>query len=138
LTGSAGGMLRIAHRHLSKRCLVRGFHGQIIDVAFANISREVIVAVVDEMGGVYVYTVCVDGGDSKLKYPFTQQPALVLYFLGLPLSRKKLESVESQGIRKWSGKVMDNPQQHLDPISSFAAVHFPDRQTDQQIDTHTD
>lgn len=69
MTGSCGGVLRIAHRHSADRCLVRGFHGQIIDVAFANVLREVIVAVVDEMGGVYVYSVYTDT-DSTMKYPF--------------------------------------------------------------------
>jgi len=68
LTGSAGGVLRVARRHSSERCLVRGFHGQIVDVAFANIPREVVVAVVDVEGGVYVYTVYADGV-SKFKYP---------------------------------------------------------------------
>ena len=77
MTGSAGGVLRIAHRHSSERCLVRRFHGQIVDVAFANVLREVVVAVVDEVGGVYVYAVCA-GADNKLKYPFRQRSVLVL------------------------------------------------------------
>jgi len=69
LTGSAGGVLRVAHRHSSERCLIRGFHGQIIDVAFANILREVIIAVVDEEGGVYVYEVYLNDEDNAVKYP---------------------------------------------------------------------
>jgi len=69
MTGSSGGVLRIAHRHSAERCLIRGFHGPIVDVAFANILSEVVVAVVDEMGGVYVYTVYMDT-DRAIKYPF--------------------------------------------------------------------
>jgi len=61
--------LRIARRHSAERCLIRGFHGRIVDVAFANILREVIIAAVDEIGGVYVYAVGQDD-DSKIKYPF--------------------------------------------------------------------
>lgn len=38
-------------------------------MAFANILREVIIAAVDEMGGVYVYAVGQDD-DNKIKYPF--------------------------------------------------------------------
>ena len=70
-------MLRIAHRHSSERCLVRGFHGQIVDVAFANILREVIIAVVDELGSAYVYAVHL-AADSKIKYPFLHQFALTV------------------------------------------------------------
>ena len=61
-------MLRIAHRRSAERCLVRGFRGQIVDLAFANIARDVIFAAVDEVGGVYVYEVFL-GIDGKVKYP---------------------------------------------------------------------
>jgi len=40
-------------------------------VAFANILREVVIAAVDEMGGVYVYAVSLDA-DDKIKYPFVR------------------------------------------------------------------
>jgi len=74
LAGSAGGVLRIAHRHSAERCLIRGFSGQIVDTAFANILHEVVIAAVDETGRVYVYTVYLDV-ESKVKYPFMQQLA---------------------------------------------------------------
>ena len=76
MTGSAGGVLRIAHQHSAERCLIRGFQGQIVDVAFANILREVVVALVDETGGVYVYAVHLDE-HGKVKYPLMQQVASV-------------------------------------------------------------
>ena len=79
VVGSAGGVLRIAHRRSAERCLIRGFNGQVVDVTFANILNEVVVAVVDEVGKVYVYAVDLDV-NSKVKYPFVGQIFSIVHF----------------------------------------------------------
>lgn len=60
--------MRILSRRTVERALLKGFSGSVVDVAFAH-SEEVLLACVDEMGNLFVYT-CQSAKDGKIVYSF--------------------------------------------------------------------
>ena len=58
--------MRILNRRTAERALLKGFMGSVVDVAFAH-SEDVIVATIDEVGNLFVYTL-ESAQDGKIVY----------------------------------------------------------------------
>ncbi|XP_064640360.1 enhancer of mRNA-decapping protein 4-like isoform X2 [Lineus longissimus] len=56
LKGKSGGVVRITNRKTAQRSLLKGFAGLVSDIAFAYLP-EVILAVVDGIGNLHVYSI---------------------------------------------------------------------------------
>jgi hypothetical protein len=67
--GKDAGVVRVYHRLTTERCLLKGYRGKVVDIAFARL-HTVLLGSVDEEGNMLIYEIQT-GGDSKLKYPFT-------------------------------------------------------------------
>ncbi|XP_022685833.1 enhancer of mRNA-decapping protein 4-like [Varroa jacobsoni] len=61
---SGVGGVRVINIKTNCRALIKGIQGQVADLAFAHIKSEVILAVVDDLGNLYVYQIGDDGGIS--------------------------------------------------------------------------
>jgi hypothetical protein len=63
--GKSGGIVRVINRKTAERALLKGFVGQVIDLAFAQHS-SVILGAVDEIGNMFIYEII--DGDGKIEY----------------------------------------------------------------------
>ncbi|XP_003739816.1 enhancer of mRNA-decapping protein 4 [Galendromus occidentalis] len=61
---SGCGGVRIINTNTNCRALIKGIQGHVADLAFAHIKSEVILAVVDDFGNLYIYQIGEDGGIS--------------------------------------------------------------------------
>ena len=59
--------MRILSRRTAERALLKGFVGNVVDVAFAH-REDAIVAAIDEMGNLFVYGLEMTQ-DRKIVYP---------------------------------------------------------------------
>ena len=59
--------VRIYNRKTAERTLLKGFNGRVVDIAFAFTS-SVVLGVVDEVGGIFVYDVT-ETAEGKIAYP---------------------------------------------------------------------
>lgn len=64
LIGKFGGVVRIINRKIAERALLKDLTGKVVDIVFVYID-DVILAVVDEVGNLLVYSVR-EGDDKKI------------------------------------------------------------------------
>lgn len=87
--GKPGGVVRVVNRETAERALIKGMEVMVQDIAFAHITTEIILAIVDQAGNLFVYRVeekqqhqqstilicelllhVTEDSDSKLKGPY--------------------------------------------------------------------
>lgn len=56
LVGTGGGVVRVVHKELEHRALLRGMRGAIQDLAFAHVSN-VVLACIDHSGTLFIHTI---------------------------------------------------------------------------------
>ena len=63
-SGKSGGVVRVINRKTAERALLKGFVGQLQDVAFAHLSA-IVLGAVDEAGNMFIHEV-MEGSDGKI------------------------------------------------------------------------
>ena len=66
-TGRAGGIVRLLHRRLAERALIKGYRGLVVDIAFANSDIDVL-ASLDDSGMLLVHRIELDQANHVM-YP---------------------------------------------------------------------
>lgn len=69
-TGKDDFLVRVYNRLSAERCLLKGYRGKVVDIAFARL-HAVLLGSVDEVGNLLVYDIQT-GSDSKLTYPLSK------------------------------------------------------------------
>lgn len=65
--GKGGGIVRVINRKTAERALIKGFMGQVLDVAFAHLNN-IVLGAVDEHGNMLIYEVSeLPGNDGKIR-----------------------------------------------------------------------
>jgi hypothetical protein len=60
------GKVRVFHRKSNEKILLKSFKGRIVDLAFAYIDSEVLLACLDESGSLQIFNITIDL-DSKIQ-----------------------------------------------------------------------
>jgi hypothetical protein len=61
------GKVRVFHRKLNEKCLIKSFTGRVVDLSFAFCDTEVLLGCVDETGCLQIFLVTLDT-NSKMMY----------------------------------------------------------------------
>ncbi|CAF0712129.1 unnamed protein product [Brachionus calyciflorus] len=81
------GKVRVFHRKLNEKLLLKSFKGRVVDLSFAYSDQDVILGCVDETGSLQVFKVFLDS-DSKI------QATLILHLLNTPKTDKPVNSID--------------------------------------------
>ena len=60
------GKVRIFHRKLNEKVLLKSFKGRVVDLSFAHCDQDVILGCVDETASLQIFKITLDS-DSKIQ-----------------------------------------------------------------------
>ena len=120
------GKVRIFHKKLSEKCLLKSFNGLVVDLSFAHYDAEVLLGCVDESGCLQIFKITLDA-ESKM------QTSLVFHLSAPPppistsLSMNSMDSIDG-------GSSSSDKRLTLDATSRIIwCMYIPDGSENTQV-----